>query len=489
LSKEGRQSARILGRVLNFPLYDGDCSPAAREFLAVGNIDAAIKEWRRLADLGSGRARCVLAYLALKGTQSAPPDLEEARRLATSALSGERGYANYVLACIALKEKQVTSVVQFLGESYKAGFVPAASLLGSLTLESRQLSAKAKSGGVSLLRKASAAGHRPAQVILCRSYLRGRVGFAQRFLGVCLFPFAMTRLMLSLKYRVFSVNSFYYSSGPGPIFAEAKGPAKRSATGALAGLLSLTHVATAIFAAAVLITRLNTSSVGWIALAIWPYGLSFLVAVKAVARSWVAAAVQTLLLILITSMTCSAYLGQLFDFHLNIGTIFFLTIVQGALLWVACGVAETAARLVETAPEPASARIPISLAEMLLGIVAAGSVLARPEFGRVEFLSPHGIAIASKILLAFLPYVVALLLTWRFAITNLVRPWSTLVLSSSGPQWLSSMISVWAPCNPVTWESNLSSMGNCCFSCPWRRGRWKGMSYKANRSAENKKAS
>ncbi len=67
LSKEGRQSARIMGHVLNFPLYDGDCSPTARNLLAVGDVDGAIAEWRRLADLGSGRARCVLAYLALKG--------------------------------------------------------------------------------------------------------------------------------------------------------------------------------------------------------------------------------------------------------------------------------------------------------------------------------------------------------------------------------------------------------------------------------------
>ena len=424
LSKESRLSARVLGRVLNYPLYDGDCSQAAREFLAVGDIDAAIAEWRRLADLGSGRARCVLAYLALKGTPSVEPDLEEARRLASSALSGERGYANYVLGCIAIKEKQVASVAQFLGESHKAGFVPAGTLLAALTLESRQLSAKAKSSAASLLRRASAAGHRPALLILCRSYIRGRLGFARRFLGVCLFPLAMTRLMLSLKYRIFAVNSFYYSNSPGPIFAEQKGRDKPSSTGALAGFLSLTHVATAIFAAAVLITRLNTSSVGWMALAMWPYGVSFLVAARVDSRSWVATAVQTLLLLLVTSLICSAYLGQLFDFHLNIGAILFLTIVQGALLWLACRVAETPARLVETAPEPASAsRTPISLAEMLLGIVAAGSVLARPEFRRAEFLSPHGIAIVSNVLLAFLPYVVAALFTWRFAITNFVRPW------------------------------------------------------------------
>jgi hypothetical protein len=106
LSKESRQSAQVFLRVLKLPLYDGDCCPFARELLAVGDVDGAIAEWRRLADLGSGRARCVLAYISLNGTESTSPDIEEARRLASSAVSGERGYANYVLACIALKEGQ-----------------------------------------------------------------------------------------------------------------------------------------------------------------------------------------------------------------------------------------------------------------------------------------------------------------------------------------------------------------------------------------------
>ena len=39
LSKETRQSARIMGHVLNFPLYDGGCSPAARNLLAAGDVD------------------------------------------------------------------------------------------------------------------------------------------------------------------------------------------------------------------------------------------------------------------------------------------------------------------------------------------------------------------------------------------------------------------------------------------------------------------
>jgi hypothetical protein len=460
LSKESRQSARVLGHVLNFPLYDGDCSPTARKFLAVGNIEAAIAEWRRLADLGSGRARCVLAYLALKGTPSAEPDLEEARRLASSALSGERGYANYVLACIALKEKQVASVAQFLGESYRAGFVPAATLLASLTLESRQLSIKAKSGALSLLRQASAAGHRPAQLILCRSYLRGRLGFAQRFLGICLLPIAAARLVVSLKYRVFSVNSFYYSNRSGPIFAEAKSRQSSSATGLHVGVLGFAHVATAILAAAVLITRLNSTSLGWIALAMWPYGLSYLVAAKVDARSWVAAAVQTLLLLLLTSLTCSAYLGQLFDLPTNTWTLCILTMVQAALLLVACGLAAAAAQIVEKAPEPAPAyRKPIVIASMLLGITAAGSVFARPEFRHVEFFGPHSFGIASDILLALLPYVAVALFSWRLITTNLVRPGvyfcavvigtSMAVINNCGlsaiqPGYLSVAFMVWA---------------------------------------------
>jgi NarL family two-component system response regulator LiaR len=66
--------------------------------------------------------------LAPRGTPSTAPDLEEARRLATSTLSAERGYANYVLGCLALNEKQASSAAQYLGQSYKTGFLRAATL-------------------------------------------------------------------------------------------------------------------------------------------------------------------------------------------------------------------------------------------------------------------------------------------------------------------------------------------------------------------------
>jgi hypothetical protein len=132
LSHENRLSARICGHVLNYPLYDGDCSPAAREYLAAGNVEGAISEWQRLADLGSGRTRCVLAYLRFRGTPSTLADVMQAKRIALSAVAGERGYANYLLGCFALSELQMGAAVKYFIDSHKAGFTPAQTAMASL---------------------------------------------------------------------------------------------------------------------------------------------------------------------------------------------------------------------------------------------------------------------------------------------------------------------------------------------------------------------
>lgn len=433
LNKEGRQSARVMGHVLKFPLYDGDCSPAARALLADGDVDGAIAEWRRLADLGSGRARCVLAFLALKGTQSVEPDLEEARRLALSALSGERGYANYVLGCIAIKEKQPASMGQYLGESYKAGFVPAATLLASLTLEPALAPTKARSTAASLLRRASTAGHRPAQLFLCRAYLRGRLGHAQRLLGVCLLPIAMAKLVLSLKYQVFSVKSFYYSNRPGPIFAEAKSTVSASSGGLYVGVLGLTHVAAAILAAAVLLTHQNSTSFGWIALVMWPYGWSYLVASKTNGASLIGTVVQTLLLSLITIFVCSAYVGHLLDVHLSGWVIGAVTLAQAFLLTLACSFAAAASKRVEPSGETVPFyRLPIALAHCILGLTAAGSVFVRPAHSHLEYLVHYGFDVAGAALLALLPYVAAGLFAWRLVTANRWKPWAYLCVLVMG---------------------------------------------------------
>jgi hypothetical protein len=265
LSKESRQSARIMGQVLNFPLYDGDCSPTARNLLAVGDVDGAIAEWRRLADLGSGRARCVLAYLALKGTPSTAPDMEEARRLASSALGGERGYANYVLACIALKEGQASTAVKYFADSHTAGFVPAATFLGLAALGAKSASAKSRSGGETLLRKAAASGHQPARAALAIFYVRGRLGLGKRFLGLLLLPVALIRFAMYAKLHVFSMGVFQYSNrSTVPLFADASRLASaRESSGRprYANILRFTHIAAGTVAAVLLVSQSSDRSI------------------------------------------------------------------------------------------------------------------------------------------------------------------------------------------------------------------------------------
>jgi hypothetical protein len=194
--------------------------------------------------------------------------------------------------------------------------------------------------------------------------------------------------------------------------------------------LRSTHILAAILAAEVLAvhssvgSRFDVAMTGWILLAVLPYGLSYLAAAKLAARSMVAIGVQTHLLFLITLLTCSAYLGQLLDFHLGTWTIFALTLVQSLLLLIACSLGAAAAQIVEKAPEPAPAyRKPLAMVNILLGIVVAGSVFARPEFRHVEYLGPRSFEIAGDILLALLPYVAGAVFSLRMATTNLVRPW------------------------------------------------------------------
>lgn len=426
LSKESRQSARIFGHVLNSPLYDADCSPAARTLLEVGDVDGALLEWHRLADLGSGRARCILAYIALMGTSSTPPDLEEARRMAVSAVGGERGYANYVLGCIALKESQVSSASKCLLESHKARFVPAATLLASLIFRARDARPQSIQAAVTLLRRAGAAGHRPAQMILCRLYLSGRAGLANRLLGLLLLPAAALQFLWSVKYQVFSIGSFYSTNSKKPLLAAATSLSAQTGQGARSYLsaLSVTHLAAAILVAAALFSQPSRESMAWVALAMWPYGLSYWAASKNNDRSLIGTVVQTLLMFLVTAFVGSAYVGHVLDFPLSGWMIGVITVVQAFLLVLACGFGVTAAKAVEPTGEPKpSYRRPILSVQILLGLIAAGSVFARPHYWNLDYLSHHGFEVAVDVLLALLPYVAVALFAWRMVTVSRWRPW------------------------------------------------------------------
>jgi TPR repeat protein len=426
-SKDSRLSARVFGRVLNFPLYDGDCSSAARECLARGDVNGAVAEWQRIAGLGSGTARCILAYLHLMGAPSIPMDLAEARRMALSAVSGARGYANYLLGCISLREKQPSEAAKYFGESIKTGFTPAATHLASIVVHGASEEGKRKA--VNLLHKSVSAGHWPAFLILARVYLSGRLGFAKRLLGLVLFLPAFLRFLLALKYQIFSIQTFQVAaSGTQSLFSERgvrysgktdfapTSPYRRT-------VVRCAHAAAGMAAVLILAAQSRhqrdgsswaLTTVGFGLLAAWPYAISYLIASHLNTRTFVSTLVQTILLCLVSALVCSTYTGHLFHYTLSVWNVAEATATQAFLFFIACGLGENAAAQVEIPGLPVSnVRRRLVWGHFILGIAAAGSWLSRPEVWSSHYLRENGLDLVSYALLAILPYLMGAVIAWR----------------------------------------------------------------------------
>jgi hypothetical protein len=192
-------------------LYDAGCSQKARELLATGHVDEAINEWRRLADLGSGSARCVLAYIYFRGAPTILPDLDEARRLAIAGMPTSRGYANYLLGCFALAEGKVNVAIGYFKISYEANFVPVLTILAWTQFRNNIATGKRQQGAVKLALRAIHSGHLPARGLLCRIYFSGQLGFTKRCYGAIVFPWALMQYGWGMHHDIFSINCFHYS--------------------------------------------------------------------------------------------------------------------------------------------------------------------------------------------------------------------------------------------------------------------------------------
>jgi hypothetical protein len=213
-------SARIAGVVMNFPLYDGHVSEKARRLIADGKLDEALEEYRRLAELGSGLAKCVLAYLNLRDLPYAPRNVSAAKALANAALNSEPGYANYVLAYAAAFERNAAKSIDLMCESHKAKFIPAASALGLILGQGYGTSKHPKEAETFLLR-AIFSHHIPAPMLLCRFYLRGDCGIAKWILGLFFYPFAFVYVWICTRFLIFSIYTFrHFNVSVPPMFNE-----------------------------------------------------------------------------------------------------------------------------------------------------------------------------------------------------------------------------------------------------------------------------
>lgn len=200
-------SARITGIVMNFPLYDGGVSQKARRLIADGRLAAALEECQRLAATGSATAKCVLAYLHLRGLPGAPHNVEASKVLATAALSREPGYANFILSYVAYFENDSKKAIDLMAASYRAHFAPAASALALIFAAGYGVAKHPREAETFLLR-AIRSGHIPSTVVLCRFYKRGQRGFLKSVLGQLLFPFAWLYVWITTRFMIFSIRTF-----------------------------------------------------------------------------------------------------------------------------------------------------------------------------------------------------------------------------------------------------------------------------------------
>jgi hypothetical protein len=213
-------SAKTVGRVMNFPLYDGNVSEKARRLIADGKLDEALAEYRRLADLGSGLAKCVLAYLSLRDLPGAPRSVEAAKALATGALGSEPGYASYILSYAAIYENNPAKAIDLMCDSYRAHFIPSASALGLILGQGYGVSKHPKEAEV-FFKRAVLAGHLPAPLLLCRFYLQGRLGLVKQIVGMLLLPLSMVYVWLPSRFVIFSVYAFrHFNASIPPMFNE-----------------------------------------------------------------------------------------------------------------------------------------------------------------------------------------------------------------------------------------------------------------------------
>lgn len=213
-------SARILGVVMNYPLYDGNVSDKARRLIAGGKLDEALAEYRRLAELGSGLAKCVLAYLHLRDLPHSPRNVEAAKALANSALGSEPGYANYILAYAAAFEGNAGKAIDLMCLSHNAHFTPAASALGLILGQGYGSSKRPREAEIFFWR-AIHSRHIPAPMLLCRFYMRGDCGHTKRILGLLVFPLAFLYVWICTRFLIFSIYAFrHFNTRVPPMFNE-----------------------------------------------------------------------------------------------------------------------------------------------------------------------------------------------------------------------------------------------------------------------------
>lgn len=201
-------SGRIWKHRLNYALHIPEELRALRLVLDIEGRSAFIAQIQRLAQLDSANAAALLAYLNLRGEISGQPDLVRALQLCRDAGRHHNAYVQYVEAWVHWELKDYRSAMDRLRQSGAQLFPPAALDLSRYVWHGWGIAEPDKRIAMQLLRHADALGHAASLLVRSTFYRSGQLGVARRILGYFLYPVALMRYGLELRFNPFSARVF-----------------------------------------------------------------------------------------------------------------------------------------------------------------------------------------------------------------------------------------------------------------------------------------
>jgi hypothetical protein len=168
----------------------------------------------------------------------------------------------------------------------------------------------------------------------------------------------------------------------------------------------------------------GSAIVGWILLAVWPYGLSTLAASVIAVQGLIARLVHVSLIIVFTAVACDAYSGNVFGTPSNGWALTAISLTLAFLLLTAVVAGMHAEqRITATTNENPPHRNRVLWAHLILGLFAVIAVFARPEVWHLKYLQHSAVDVFARAMIAALPYGACAAFSWPLVTTRVWRPW------------------------------------------------------------------
>lgn len=206
-------------RRLNYPLYLPESLGCAARILRTSGKDEFQREVLRLASLGSSDAAAVLGCLHLVGTITGSPNPDEALASFERAVEPRSPYLLYVKAWALWMRNERKEAMVALERAAVQGFPPAAFDLARFAAQGWGVQEPDFTAALSLTKAAAQAGHRASALLKYGIYRSGEVGLLRKGIGHVMWPFALIRYGISLRFQPRSERVFFMNpSANRPLF-------------------------------------------------------------------------------------------------------------------------------------------------------------------------------------------------------------------------------------------------------------------------------